>query len=130
MSGIRRSAADEWFSKAVRHRDGNACVYCQRSEGQIDSAHIWGRRIRSTRWLPDNCLALCRHHHQWFTERPVEFKRFLEIHLGQGMLDLLQERANNPMKIPRAEEKAIAKHYREELRRMEAAGTRDLVSYY
>ena len=35
---------------------------------------------------------------------------------GQGMVDLLLEKKNSRVKVPVAEEKEIAKHYREQLR--------------
>jgi hypothetical protein len=65
----------------------------------------------------------------YFTENPLEFHAWLECHLGQGHLDLLREKKNTIFKTTRAVRLDIAKHYRDEFRRMVNSGNVDLVSY-
>ena len=66
-----------------------------------------------------NALSLSAASHMRFTENPVEFTRWLEAYVGHGFLDILAEKKNEKVKISNVEEKEIAQHYREELKRMQ-----------
>jgi hypothetical protein len=48
---------------------------------------------------------------------------------GEGYLDILIEKRNQIMKTDASLRKDIAKHYRQELKRMERDNSRDLVSW-
>ena len=57
--------ADKEFSKFIRERDGR-CMFpgCDVSEFEkLQCSHYIGRQHRGTRFDPDNCIALCWHHH-------------------------------------------------------------------
>lgn len=125
--GISRSAADNWFSKCVRHRDRNTCQYCQK-EGN-EAAHIYGRAKKSTRWSMDNAVTLCNYHHRYFTAHPLDFHDWLLKLYGEGHLELLREKANSILKTNALLRKEISAHYRGELRKAEKNPLYEIVSY-
>lgn len=134
MAGIKRTAADKWFSDCIRLRDNWACRHCSRSypHGKaqgLDCAHIFGRASKSVRWCADNAISLCMGCHRHFTENPIEFTRWLGDEIGEGQIQLIEEKKWQPLKTNAALRSEIAKHYREEYRRMERDNTRDLVSW-
>ena len=53
-----------------------------------------------------------------------------KINLGEGLFDLLTERANTPMKVNKAMEKEIATHYRKELKRVQSERVDDEIIDY
>ena len=55
---------------------------------------------------------------KWFRER-----------YGEAREELLLEKMNNRVKVPKSEEKFIAKHYREQIKLMEENPNHQLVSY-
>lgn len=124
---IKRDAADVWFSKAVRKRDG-ACMVCFKTEAN-ECAHIVGRRNKAVRWCAMNALSLCHYHHRHFTENPLAFNDFLMGIYGEGHLELLREKSRAIYKTNKAERALIAKHYREELKKMEDDPEYVLVSW-
>ena len=126
---IKRDPADIWFSTAVRMSRGNKCEYCGKVGTKQDLAHIYGRRAKSVRWDTLNGLCLCAHpcHHE-FTANPLDFTDWLIGYLGQGYLDILNEKRNVMLPTTKAYRQAVAKHYREQIKLMEA-GHHDLVSY-
>jgi hypothetical protein len=125
---IRRDPADAMFSKAVRMSRGMKCECCQRTDGQMELAHIFGRRHKSVRWDTLNGLCLSHTCHRYYTENPVEFTRFLEGYVGRGYLDILYEKKERIQKTNVAYRKDVAAHYRREIKLMEA-GQHELVSF-
>jgi len=107
--GIKRTAADVEFSKAIRAASEN-CERCHKPAD--DCSHYYGRRNSSTRYAVDNCSALCRGCHNWLGEHPHEHHVFMVNKLGEGGYDLLVEKARSICKISKAERKTIARHYR------------------
>ena len=129
----KRCPADVAFSIALRMSRNNRCEYCGRTDRKQDLAHIYGRRAKSIRWDTMNALCLCAFPcHSGFTENPLDFEEWLTDYLGQGYIDILKEKRNRLSvgiaKVTKAERQAIAKHYREQIKLMEA-GPHDLVSY-
>jgi hypothetical protein len=124
--GIKRDPADVAFSKAIR-LSRPACEYCGKTES-LEAAHIYGRRAKSVRWDTLNCVVLCHYHHRYFTENPLAFTDWLQGYVGQGYLDILNEKRNTIFKTTSAIRSEIAKHYRAEIKLLEA-GPHDLVSY-
>ena len=131
--GIKRDASDKWFADAIRLRDNWTCRICGRVFGGPDQAchtmHIVGRREKIVRWCADNAITGCAGCHRKMTEQPVEWVRWLEANLGKGHLDLLTEKRREHLKTNKTTRAEVAKHYREEFRRMEESGDRDLVSW-
>lgn len=124
MAGIKRNPADDSFSKCVRERANWMCERCSKKYPENSSglhcSHNFSRRHRTVRWHGDNALALCFACHQWFGGNPYESGRWLEKMLGETRLEMLIDAKNGKHKVPKAEEKDIAKHYREQLKIMQA----------
>lgn len=125
---IKRCPADTAFSNAVRLSKGHQCEHCHRGDGRMECAHIFGRRFKSVRWDTMNALCLCHACHRYFTENPVAFTRWLEETVGQGYLDILNEKRNQIFKTTKAIRAEVAKHYREQIKLMEN-GKQFLESY-
>lgn len=126
--GIKRCPADIEFSKALRMSRGNVCEHCKKADGRMECAHIYGRRHKSIRWDTLNALCLCHTCHRTFTENPLDFTAWLQAYVGQGLLDILTEKKRAFCKTNKALRAEIAKHYREQIKLLEA-GPHDLVSF-
>ena len=120
---IKRTPADDYFSKCVRARTDYVCERCgkqyYKSSTGLHCSHNYSRRHRTIRWCKENALALCFGCHQWYEVNPPESGRWLENKLGKGTIQLLEENKNAKIKVPKFEEKEIAKHYREELKKIQ-----------
>lgn len=126
---IKRDAADKWFSDVVRKKAGHVCESCGKVEGRMECAHIYGRSAKSVRWSLDNAVCLCHYCHMRFTANPLEFTAWLERELGQGHMDMLREKWQVLMKTNKELRKEIAKHYREEFKKMDQDEKYEPVSY-
>ena len=85
-----KALADRVVGDWVRDRDGHACQLCH-IQGRMDWAHIHGRGAPYIRYDPDNSLALCRTHHDFFGANPDDFKHWIELR-RPGMWDELLRR--------------------------------------
>lgn len=131
--GIKRDAADSWFSKCVRIRAGWKCESCNKqytpSDTGLHCAHIFGRANKSTRWDMGNALALCYACHQRYTANPLDFERYVRTYLGGGHLDRLNERRRVLLKTNKALRDEISKHYRDEYRKAEQDPDYKIIGY-
>lgn len=120
--GLKRSPADEAFSKCVRERANYCCERCGKvydaSSTGLHCSHHFSRRHRSIRWCGDNAMALCYACHEWYGGNPADSGAWLRGVLGDGMLDLLREKRDLGVRVTKDEEKEIAAHYRRELKDM------------
>ena len=116
---IKRDAADKWFSDVVRSKANYTCEHCRKTDSRMECAHIYGRRLKSVRWSLDNAVCLCHWCHRNFTENPVQFSDWLNQYFGEGHMDILREKKNGILKANDQVKKEIAKHYREEYKKME-----------
>ena len=82
-----KKRADRYFSLWIRRRDGvcqstrltgHGAERCTR-ESNLQCAHIHTRSYSATRLDPENAVALCRSCHVFFTQRPLEWKVFINI---------------------------------------------------
>ena len=120
--GIKRDAADNWFSKCVRERTDYTCEVCfkqyDRSSTGLHASHFWGRGSKSTRWAGSNAFAHCYSCHQKLSANPHDFTHWVRMSLGETGYEMLLERKNdtNLGKQLVKDNKAglIAKHYREQ----------------
>lgn len=126
---IKREACDKWFSDVVRKKANHVCESCGISGVTMDCAHIYGRRAKSVRWSLDNAVSLCRGCHRKFTENPIDFTHWLNEYLGEGHMELLNEKRNHLMKTTKTLRKEIATHYRLEFKKMEADEHYEPVSF-
>ena len=128
MSKIRRCPADSAFSTAVRMSRNHTCEHCQRTDGKMEAAHIYGRANKSVRWDTMNILCLCFRCHLQFTANPLDFEDWLRSYFGDGYLEILNEKRHRIQKDTKAYRAEIAKHYRAEIKLLEA-GNHELVSF-
>ena len=120
--------ADSWFSKCVRHSAG-ACAKCGKADGQLHHHHIVPRDVRRIRWDKLNAVCLCYVCHKWIHNYPYESGPWVEKWMGKGAFELLMEKRNTYIKITKAEEKEIAKHYNDEYNRMVKENTFEFDSW-
>ena len=117
---LKRSPADDSFSKCVRAAADYKCQKCEKqydkSSTGLHCSHNFGRRHKTIRWCSDNALSLCFSCHQWFGENPADSGKWLEEFVGIGTVDLLREKMRSKVKVSKLEEKEIAKRYREQLK--------------
>lgn len=126
---MKVSSADTAFSKAIRARDNFTCQWCGSTTNQMQCSHVFGRRHRTIRWDTLNAKCLCAGCHRKWHESPADAMRWFRGKYGEDRELLLIEKRNQRVKVPRAEEKSIAKHYREQIKLMEADSSHELVSY-
>jgi hypothetical protein len=138
MSCIKRTPADIAFSRCVRYRAGYQCERCgaQHTESSmgLHCSHVHGRRSWSVRFHPENAFALCYGCHSYMGSNPHEHEAFAISKIGPGRYELLLElkRDTRLGKVYRQTggKGEIAKHYRNELKRMESTKEPDFDAWY
>lgn len=104
---IKLDPADIIFSLYIRTRAGWKCEYCQKDYSYkhqgLHCSHFWSRKKENTRFDEENCIALCRYHHQVLGhgDGRDEYKEFMIKRLGQKGYDLLCIRSNTYFKKDR-----------------------------
>jgi len=112
---IKRDKVDKLFSHAIRERDNWTCQRCQKyfPEGigrkHIHCSHIFSRRHRATRWEPYNAVAHCFKCHEYLGGNPVIFNAWAREYWGDYIVDMLDEKHNNILKITKKDK---ADHYK------------------
>lgn len=123
FGGVKRTPADDAFSKCVRAANGYRCEKCgaqhDKSSTGLHCSHIFGRRHRTIRWAKDNAQSLCARCHTWYGENPADSGKWLVEQFGEGYLQILRDKRDSGIKVPKVEEKLIARHYRQELKKIE-----------
>jgi hypothetical protein len=113
---IRRDPADTAFSAYIRAKYPR-CQICGKPSTQVH--HFKGRRFQSVRFSELNIWAVCFTCHRRFHEEPDFAVRMQTERLGsQVKYDLFIFNANQITKRSTAEKKAIAEHFRNELKKM------------
>lgn len=133
MSGIKRTPADAAFSLCVRERAGWRCERCgaQHSRGSmgLHCSHHHSRRSWSIRFEPLAAEALCYGCHS-LTGGTEERRREVLTEQQRALLLELKEDRNRGRECRRTQGKGdIAKHYRDEHRRMVETGSRQFVGW-
>lgn len=122
--GIKRTAADKWFSDCIRESVDWRCERCNtyfpegRGRAGLHCSHFYGRGGKSVRFCPDNGDSLCYGCHKYFERARDEYTAFKRKKLGDVRYDELVERANKPRHTPKSELKEISAHYRAQFRYM------------
>ncbi len=98
--------ADEQFSRYIRRRDSKCQYpYCNKTEG-LDNSHFHLRGHSATRFDPDNCIALCRTHHQQLEvpqpNKNPEYIALMLARLGKEKFIYLSTKANGIYKRTQA----------------------------
>jgi len=131
---MKISAADKAFADCLKSAHDYTCERCGK-QGRMETSHVMSRRHRTIRWAKDNANCLCHWCHKIWHESPLEAHQWFINEYGCGRMDLLIEKRNERIKVPKMEEKEIAKHYRDELAQVEIkraegqTGYIDFVSY-
>jgi hypothetical protein len=106
--------ADILFSHQIRARD-KFCQFpnCMVSDpAKLQNSHYFGRAIKSTRFDPDNCVALCWLHHfkdkllgyeyqkQTYEKHGYDgqYTKFMKARLGEKKFRFLREKSRRTMK--------------------------------
>ncbi|HUW45084.1 MAG TPA: hypothetical protein VMW50_04730 [Dehalococcoidia bacterium] len=124
--GIKRWAADDWFSKCIREAANNECQHCHKPA--TDCAHIYGRASFSTRWCKPNALALCRGCHDRFGQHPLLFTEWIASQWPERAA-LLAVKHSGRIKNNASTRKMISDHYRTEYRAMLDRGDNQFKSW-
>jgi HNH endonuclease len=99
---IKRTRADDLFSRYIRARDG-CCLNCG-ATGRLECAHIFSRRHWATRHDPRNAIALCFACHTYFGGNPLVFAKWCEARFSAESMDELRLRAHQVAKKSKHEE--------------------------
>jgi len=136
---IKIVPADSAFSKCVREAAGWKCQRCgaqhQEKSMGLHCAHFMSRGHWGTRFDPNNVAALCYGCHSYIDSHPYEKADWFEKLLGDGMTEIVREKANRPAYGIKKFKADIAKHYRAELKRLQqlrangATGTLEVIGY-
>jgi hypothetical protein len=94
--------ADKKFSEFIRKRDGK-CMRCGKSDRILQNSHYWARQYYSTRFDPQNCIALCAYCHVlapdcWQDDREKQYEAFMLKRLGKAKFEALKEKHYKPKK--------------------------------
>lgn len=124
MGKVKIKTSDQVFSRCVRERAEWKCERCgaQHEEGSqgLHCSHFHGRGKWAIRFHPDNAASHCYGCHSYLGGNPSEHLKWRTEHLGEGMVEILQELANDTSlgRMAKRSEKEITAHYRAELKRM------------
>lgn len=99
--GIRRATkrtslkrrCDLLAAAIVKARARGKCERCGKA-APLDWAHIFVRAKHSSRWDPDNALALCRPCHDFTGDHPATFMAWLADWKGTDWLIALERKSN------------------------------------
>ena len=111
------------FNAYIRARDkGKPCISCDKpldgGANTFDAGHY--RSVGSAphmRFVEDNCHGQCKHCNNWLAGNHVEYRKRLLERIGERQLELLESDSTTRKYTKEALEE-IAKHYREEARRL------------
>lgn len=120
---VKIKPCDTAFSRCVKEANDWVCNRCgaqhERGSQGLHNSHIFSRSHRTIRWCKENGQSQCFSCHQWFGGNPADSGIWIAEKVGQGTIDILREKMNSRLKVPKKEEKEIAKHYREQLKIIE-----------
>jgi len=116
---LKRTAIDIAFSNLVRERANYTCERCGtyypegRRQG-LHCSHFYSRRHKSTRWFGLNAFAHCYACHQYLGGNPAIFTAWVRNLIGDGAMQILEERHNQVFKTTKGWEKEGAAYFRNE----------------
>jgi uncharacterized CHY-type Zn-finger protein len=103
----------------------------------LQTAHYFGRRNWAVRFDPLNAFCLCFACHNYFHENPDNFTAWVENKLGDALIGILREKANNidfGIQVRRTKGKGdIAEHYKSQYEHMlekRQIGRTERLSFY
>jgi len=108
---------DRLFSRLVKDFGHWKCIETK-SRNNLQTSHIISRSYFNIRWDFDNAVVLTQKRHKYYTHHPVEWKRFINNHFGDGYYEALENKAI----VSRVWSKEAVKEKYEDLRRFSSAG--------
>ncbi len=120
---MKKDPAMELWSQLVKIRAGYKCEYsADKHTPKLNSHHIYGKRIKSTRYDPDNGICLCVGHHKGYKMSPhlspSAFTDWLKEYRGQEWHDNLMRKAMT-LDLSKTTKKEIMDKLRESIRELE-----------
>lgn len=124
---IKISSLDRLFSRYVRMRDKWTCQRCGRPHAPnkpgLDCAHVVvSRGHKSTRFDPENCVALCRGCHSYLDRNPREKDKWFIEKYGLKRFEWLVAKGRIIKRFRQDDAIAIGVWLRNEIKKMEDAG--------
>ena len=124
---IKRTPADDWFSKCVRIRSNYTCDHCgivfPGLDRNLHCSHGYGRSNWSVRFDIDNAYAHCASCHKKLGGNPFDFFASVEKLIGRGRIEMVMEKRRDLGlgRMARRGDKdgSIRDHYKAEFERME-----------
>jgi len=141
MPKITIKPEDRWFSKCIREAADWTCECCgkkyEENSSALHASHYFSRRHKAIRYCPDNVFAHCFGCHQKLGGNPDDFHKWMVNKVGEAMLEILREKRNDIglAKTINKNKKDVARHYREEYKRIKAVreagavGFIDMIEY-
>ena|SRR3990167_473912 len=87
-----KQKCDELFSEIIRLRAKEKCEETNDSY-RPNCAHIVSRGYLATRWDLDNAICLAWNRHRYYTDRPLEWEKFIISKIGKVKWQQLKDRA-------------------------------------
>jgi len=110
-----KAKATKLHSELIRSIGHCEKCFRQPPEVQLQAAHIQGRKASATRTLLINAFCLCASDHRIFTDRPLDFSRFVTETWAQEYRETLIRMSNTPTKVNWTDRLAELKQYKVEL---------------
>jgi 5-methylcytosine-specific restriction endonuclease McrA len=111
---------DKLFSDYIRLKSKYRCQRCFRDFSErkeiFDCSHFFTRANRVTRWMEENCAALCRGCHDYMGKNPHEHTAFFMKKLGDKY-DQFVQLAKAPLK-QRIDEKILRIWLKQEIKKL------------
>ena len=128
---VKRTPADNWFSKCIRIRSNWTCEYCnvsfEHNKSQLHCSHFISRGYLATRYHPKNALAHCQQCHEklgggrWGGGNVAEFAEHYDSVFSSTDREIMRQLAQAQFRKHKQHLSYISKHYRTEHKAMEAA---------
>lgn len=114
--------ADTIFSQYIRKRyaDNNGfaeCFTCGKKDHwkNLQCGHFMSRKFYSTRWDETNCQVQCAGCNVFRYGEQYKFGRNLDIELGNGIAEGLQQKSKQIMKYSNYELVELIEHYKKKV---------------
>lgn len=114
--------ADTIFSQYIRKRyaDNNGfveCFTCGKKDHwkNLQCGHFMSRKFYSTRWDETNCQVQCAGCNVFRYGEQYKFGRNLDIELGNGIAEGLQQKSKKIMKYTNYELVELIEHYKKKV---------------
>lgn len=132
---LKRDFLDAAFSDLIREMYDWTCARCakpfpERKGTDAHCSHFYGRGLgNAVRWNLDNACLLCASCHKHLGDRPDEHTVFFRRLIGDVRYEDLRIAKQQTVKLTKKDKQAMARHYREETRRIREARESGVTGY-